>query len=138
MKKWFCIIAVFVIVLSGGRGTNNFSLTKYFIGDYFCYTEDKIADESINLGPFYETAELKTTNPLGESMVVENFEPLAALETLDADLISTEIIGSAVVMYAYTPLIKDYKLVAGNKINLQIANYDNYSVIGWPLILGSF
>ncbi len=138
MKKWFCIIAVFVIVLSGGRSTNNFSFNDYFSGDYFCYTENKIADESIDLGPFYETAEVHTADPLGESMIIENFEPISALETLDADLVSTEVVGSAVVMYAYSPLIKEYKIVAGNKVNLQIATYETYSVIGWPLILGSF
>lgn len=138
MKKWFCIVAVFVIVLSGGRGGNTFSLTDYFNGNYYCYTESPLAEHSINLGPFYETENCKEQNVLGESMVIKNFEPISALKTLDANLVSTEVVGTVVVMYAYTPLISDYKIVSGNKVNLQIATYENYSVVGWPLILGSF
>ena len=71
--------------------------------------------------------------------IIENFEPIAAIEELNAKILFTEFLGiGASVIYAYTDQIGRYVNVNGEKVNIQIAQYNDYSVIGWPLILGSF
>lgn len=76
---------------------------------------------------------------IGESMVIERLEVGSALTTLKAKVIKTEYLeDGTVVIYAYTTLINDKVDVSGNRVNLQIATRDNRTVIGWPLILGSY
>ena len=54
-------------------------------------------------------------------------------------IVKTECLSSGlVIIYAYTNLINDYVEVDNKKVNIQIANIEDCSVIGWPLILGSF
>ena len=40
--------------------------------------------------------------------------------------------------YSYSPLIKKSLNIENNNVNLQIAYKNDSSIIGWPLILGSF
>ena len=44
----------------------------------------------------------------------------------------------ATIIYAYTDKIKKNVTIENQKVNIQIAIYPNYSIIGWPLILGSY
>lgn len=72
-------------------------------------------------------------------MKIYNFEPVAGLESLDANIVYTEYLDSgASVIYAYTDKINRFVKVEDENVNIQIACYDEYSIIGWPLILGSF
>lgn len=83
--------------------------------------------------------EVNSNDIVGESMIIENFEPIAAIEELNAKILFTEFLDTgASVIYAYTDQIGRYVNVNGEKVNIQIAQYNDYSVIGWPLILGSF
>ncbi len=83
--------------------------------------------------------DVRRVKVVGESIKIENFEPIAGLKTLKAKVVATENLDNgATVIYAYTNLIKDSVKIANNDVNLQIAHYDEYTVIGWPLILGSF
>ncbi len=84
----------------------------------------------------HDRAEANTL--VGESMVIYNFEAGAAIKTLRATIIKTEVVNNATIIYANSPLINSSVTIEGKKINLQIANYSDHSVIGWPLILGSF
>lgn len=139
MKKMFVIGALFVILLAS-RVQADFSLCDYFEGEYTYYTESKVDDRSVNLGFCYmNEGGTKVNNVVAESMRIDNFEPGAAIRTLRARVIRTEYLDSgASVIYAYTDLINKNVIVFDEKINLQIACYDDYSIIGWPLILGSF
>ena len=75
---------------------------------------------------------------VGESIKVYNFEPISALEELNARLIKTEQVEGTTIFYAYSNLVDRSVNVFGTKCNIQIAYYDDYSIIGWPMILGSF
>ena len=76
---------------------------------------------------------------VGESITISNIEIISVLETLNAKLIKTECLDdSTIVLYAYSDKIKDSVKVDDQLVNLQIACKDSITVIGWPLILGSF
>ena len=72
-------------------------------------------------------------------MKIYNFEPVAGLQSLDAIIIFSEHLDTgASVIYAFTDKIKQYIEIDGKQVNIQLAHYEEYSIIGWPLILGSF
>lgn len=78
-------------------------------------------------------------NKLGESISIKNFEPASAIKSLQAKVIKTEYLTTgATVIYAYSSLVPKSVEIENQKTNLQIACYEDYVVIGWPMILGSF
>lgn len=138
MKKISVVIVVFLIILNGVKMERDFSLLNYFSGEYIVYTSNN-AEGAINLGFCYMNSNPTKENVLGESMVVEDLEISSALEVLSARVIKTEYLDDGTtVIYAFSNLIEESKEVFGQKVNLQIATKNERSVIGWPLILGSF
>ena len=117
----------------------NFSLKNYFDGEISYYTDSKQNSDCINLGFCYISNEVnKNSTIIGESIKIKNLEVASAINTLKAQIIKTEYLENGTnVIYAYSPLIKSSIQSSNNKINLQIATNDEYSTIGWPLILGS-
>ena len=77
---------------------------------------------------------------IGECLYFENLEVGSAIKTLKSKVRFTEYIDSQklTIIYAYSNLIPTYKTINNNKINLQISSCSEYSVIGWPVIYGSF
>ncbi len=140
MKKLFVVIVVFLILIGNVGVKNNFTLLDYFDGEYYAYSNSPISNHYIFLGSCYmNIGEVNSNDIVGESMIIENFEPIAAIEELNGKIIFTEFLDTgASVIYAYTDQIGRYVNVNGEKVNIQIAQYNDYSVIGWPLILGSF
>ena len=141
MKKMLVILVLFVVLVSQNTNTESFSLLNYFSGEYYAYSHSPISENYVDLGSCVMNYGKVENNKklIGESMIVADFEPVACLKDLEAKVVKTEIIETgAEVIYAYTNLIKDYVSVSGKKVNIQIAHYETYSVIGWPLILGSF
>ena len=140
MKKLFVVIVVFLILIGNVGVKNNFTLLDYFDGEYYAYSNSPISNHYIFLGSCYmNIGEVNSNDIVGESMIIENFEPIAAIEELNGKIIFTEFLDTgASVIYAYTDKIGRYVNVNGEKVNIQIAQYNDYSVIGWPLILGSF
>ncbi len=140
MKKLFVVIVVFLILIGNVGVKNNFTLLDYFDGEYYAYSNSPISNHYIFLGSCYmNIGEVNSNDIVGESMIIENFEPIAAIEELNGKIIFTEFLDTgASVIYAYTDQIGRYVNVNGKKVNIQIAQYNDYSVIGWPLILGSF
>lgn len=140
MKKLFVVIVVFLILIGNVGVKNNFTLLDYFDGEYYAYSNSPISNHYIFLGSCYmNIGEVNSNDIVGESMIIENFEPIAAIEELNAKILFTEFLDTgASVIYAYTDQIGRYVNVNGEKVNVQIAQYNDYSVIGWPLILGSF
>ena len=133
-----CLAMFFVLV--SGAPKQSFSLTDYFSGEYYAYTQNPASENYIYLGFCYmNKGKVATDELLGESMVIKNFEPISAIKTLNAKIVKTEVLkNGAVVIYAYTSLISNNVKIENELVNLQIAYYENHSVIGWPLILGSF
>jgi len=140
MKKFLIIIAMFLILISSQRINNDFSLLNYFSGEYTAYTESAESKNSVDLGFCYmQNATVDIGKLVGESLVIKNFEPISAINKLNAKIVKTEYLeDGSIVIYAFTNFIKDKVNIDNKSVNLQIAHNDKYSVIGWPLILGSF
>ena len=135
MKKLFIIIVLFLILICNIQPKADFSLLDYFDGEYTVYSN---SGEGVNLGFCYMSSK-PVDNKMGESLKIENCLPSAALTKLNAKVVKTEYLQTgASVIYAYTNKIANSVEVNNNKVNLQLACYDDYFIIGWPLIMGSF
>ena len=121
-----------------------FSLNNYFdSGLLHIYTKRPINETSIAISNVYMSTSNKGVTKgdiVGESLYFNNLEVGSALQKLKAKVKFTEYIDeqNLTLIYAYTSLIPKYEMVNNVKINLQISTCDEYSVIGWPLIYGSF
>jgi len=133
------VVIIFMILISGVSENSDFTLLDYFSGQYSAYTSVDSGEESVDLGFCYINSAPVKENVVGESMVINNLEVGSALSALNARVVKTEYLDTgATVIYAYTNLISQDVNIDNEKVNLQIAHYGDYSVIGWPLILGSF
>ena len=138
MKKLFAVLVVFAFLCGCYSMPKQFSLQTYFSGEYNSYTYQPIDKTSTNLGFCYINSQT-STKAIGESIKLNNYEPNAVLQTLKAKVVKCETLpNGANVIYAYTNKIKEEIDLNGNKVNLQLACYDNYCIVGWPLILGSY
>ena len=138
MKKIFAIISLFIIFLSSTPNTD-FTLLDFFDGEYTAYSNTPLAENYINLGTCYMNMGKVEGDLVGESIVVYNLEIAKAIEDLSARVIMTEMLDDGTtVIYCYTDLIDTNVKINNSKVNIQIAHNDQCSVIGWPLILGSF
>lgn len=71
----------------------------------------------------------------GESLRIEGREPVRPiLKKFNARPIADTNYG----IFAYTPRHSKYIYEGGRKINLQIVRNNEYTIIGWPVILGSY
>lgn len=139
MKKIMVVIVMFLIVLNCSNNKKEFTLLKYFSGDYVAYTSDGDGENCVDLGFCYINSKPVKDCVIGESITIENCEVSSALETLKARVVKTEYLeDGATVIYAFSNLIDENVDVFGKKVNLQIAIRENRTTIGWPLILGSF
>ena len=139
MKKLFITSILILILLGYIKPNKNFSLLDYFSGEYNVYTSSYV-NPSTDLGFCYMSDERNDgSNVIGESIKIYNFEPISCLKVLNAELVKTEVLSDGkIVLYAYTNLITDKVVIDSNEVNLQIACAEDYCVVGWPLILGSF
>ena len=72
-------------------------------------------------------------------MKITNFEIGNALKVLNAHVVKTECLeNGSTVIYAYSNLIQEKVEVENKFVNLQIVENEEYCIIGWPLILGSY
>lgn len=137
MKKIFVLlILLMILLLNSYSNQTDFSFSTYFnSGTITKYTEDNcnasiLPNISIN----------SNGKIIGESIYFEQLEVGNALSTLKAKVLFTEYISNRdlTVIYCSSPLIEKSVMVKDYSVNLQIATTDNYTVIGWPMILGSF
>ena len=141
MKKLFVVIVMFLVLIGSSSTKNDFSLLDYFDGEITVYTNRPIDDTSIHTGSCYlsTTSNYDKSDIIGESMWIDNFEPISAINELKAEIVDSEYLENGVyIIYAYTDLIGKTVTRDNKRVNIQIACYDDHSVIGWPLILGSF
>ena len=144
MKK-ICIILIIVLLFGCSFFVNpkQFNLRSYFNnGILHIYTRQPINETSIPISNLYMSTSSRGANKqiIGESLYFENLEVGSALNTLKAKVKFTEYLEAQnlTIIYAYTKIIPKYEIVNNTKINLQISTCEQYSVIGWPLIYGSF
>ena len=136
----FCLLFVCSIAIK----PKTFSLQNYFdSGLLHIYTKRPINETSIPLANTYMSSNssgAKKDEIIGESLYFKNLEIGSAINKLKAKVKFTEYIDNQnlTIIYAYSKLIPKYEMVNNMKINLQISTCDEYSVIGWPLIYGSF
>ena len=122
----------------------DFSLGNYFdSGLLHIYTSRPINETSIPITHLYMSTSNKGITKgdiVGESLYFSDLEIDSALKKLKAKIKFTEYLDeqNLTLIYAHTSLISKYKMVNNVKINLQISTCNEYSVIGWPLIYGSF
>lgn len=117
MKKIFVLLILLTIILLNSYSKQTeFSLSNYF-----------------DIGTI-------TSFKNGESIYFTNFEVNDALKKLNAEIKFTEYIKNKdlTILYCKSPIIPKSVDVKNFNINLQIAITDDYTVIGWPMILGSF
>ena len=138
MKKLAIVFIVFLIILNGVQ-TKKFTLLDYFSGDYTAYTSLNKSSNATNLGFCYMYTTPNVDNIIGESIIVENLEVESAINSLKARVVKTEYLDDGTtVIYAYSSLIDEKVEVSEGYVNLQLAIKNDRTVIGWPLILGSF
>lgn len=122
MKKIVVLLILLsILMLNAYSKQTDFSFSKYFSsGTITCYATD--------------------TNIKGESIYFENLEIDNALKTLKANVVFKEYIKEKrlTILYCLSPLINKTIVTKNKEINLQIAVSNNYVVLGWPMILGSF
>ena len=145
MKKIFIILILCLLfACSVFVKPKNFTLQDYFdAGILHIYTLRPINETSIPLANTYMSTSKKGLQPgdiIGESIYFNNLEVGDAIKKLKAKIKFTEYIDeqNLTIIYAYTNLISKNEIVNNIKINLQISACDEYSIVGWPLIYGSF
>ena len=121
-----------------------FTLTDHFdTGILYTYTNRPINETSIALVDVYMSASsqgAEKSDIVGESLYFDNLEVGSAIQKLKAKVKFSEYLDAQhlTIIYAYSTLIPTYKTIKNTKVNLQISTCSEYSVIGWPLIYGSF
>lgn len=137
MRKILIALFIMAILINGSPKKNDFTLLDYFEGEYHCYTASDA--DGVDLGFCCMAQERIESECIGESMRFSNLEIGNALEVLEARVVRTECLDNGtVVIYAHTDMIDDSVSIDNQRVNIQIAHNDQYSVIGWPLILGGF
>ena len=137
MKKLFIAVFLMMLLISNVKYPKEFTLLDYFDGEYACYVNDR--GVGLDLGFCSMVDEKIDEECVGESMVIRDLEVGGAIKALDAKVVKTECLDSGcIVLYAYSDKINKSVFIDNKEVNLQIAYQEDYSVIGWPLILGSF
>ena len=138
MKKIFIACALMLLLLLGTWKNQQFTLLDFFDGEYSVYTTEHVQG-STDLGFCRVVENKKVSSVIGESVKIKNFEPVSAMEILNAKLIKTEVLSDGtIVLYGYSNLINKSVMIDSQQVNLQIACKDEGCIVGWPLILGSF
>ena len=139
MKKMLIVVFVLLILTAHKQDKQEFSLLNYFSGQYTAYTSSSDENSALNLGFCYMLSNPNVADIIGESIVINDFEVTTAINQLNARVVKTEYLDDGtIIMYCYTPLINDSVDVSNQKVNLQIATKNDRTVVGWPLILGSY
>ena len=150
----FCIFLSLSICLIfyGVITPRQFGLENYFAGEYAFYSTDLVESplvtrrQELGFSFIYFTrsedaAELRRlfTRIDGESITLDIKQSTSEiLKKLQARQVSRDRIGDLTTIYAYSPKVPTYIIVDGERINIQIAQANNRTLIGFPIILGSF
>lgn len=137
MRKKAVLLIVFLFMLTGMWYLNSDNELRKFGSLYETYTESLSSSGKIIKSDdgLHKICFLK----VGESVTVNgdiNYETI--LEHLNARLVFTESILEGTSYYAYTSRLKGKTELKGKSVNLHIFVGKNSTVVGTPMIFGSF
>lgn len=138
MKKILIFIVLLVIViLNFAYVKKDFSLRDYFPeGQITIFSNIQDCDNQEIIKDVYITQNRNSV--IGESVFLKNFEIGQILKILSAKVLSVEYLDDLTILFCKTDKISKLVKHNGQKINLQIASCEDYTVVGWPMILGGF
>ncbi len=137
MQKKAVFLIVFLFMVTGMWYLNSESRLKEFGTLYETYTECSNSSGKIlhSDDGLRKTCFLK----VGESVRVNgDISYRKILKDLNARLVFTESISEGTSYYAYSSLLKTKTQIKGKSVNLHIFVGKNSTVVGTPMILGSF
>lgn len=141
MKKFIVfIILLFVLITNYLYSQNKFSLKNYFPnGQITTYSHTALNDSTALINNIY-ISHNRNDDIIGESVFLINYEVGYILQELDANVLTVEHLSERglTILFCYTPKIHKTVQHKNLNINLQIASCEDYVVVGWPMILGSF
>ena len=112
---------------------------------------DMIDELIISLLYFFNFTNLNLMRKV-QGFEVENFEYNDNYQTLELDasslnkltsflnleVVNKNEISDRVIIEGYSNKLKDYVVINGRKVNIQLSIFDNKIIMGYPLINGSF
>ena len=115
-------------------------LTPTFYGKTNEFTVYRFSDSSSGVAEKVSEQNYPILSATGESFCVDSGKvtPEQIISRYSASLVFTEKIVEGVSYYAYSSQIKRYKRVKGEKVNLHIFVGEQVTVVGSPIIFGSF
>lgn len=140
MKKiLILIVLLLILIFNCAKTQNDFTLKNYFpTGEITYYTHENVGSSAHLLPNVYIS---KSPNcAIGESMYFNNIEIGNAIKTLGAKVLLVETLKEKglTILYCNLPQLHVFVNYKGFDVNLQIASCEDYTIIGWPMILGSF
>ena len=138
MLKKVLAILFSCFIITGLFVFNNSPIFENYADEYEVYLTDfscsnKIINVNKSLYPF-------VANVKGESVVIEkaDFCLQSFLTDFNAQLVLVESAENYTCYYAYSPKIKNSKVIKDKTVNLQIALTSQSVKVGSPIIYGSF
>lgn len=127
-----CLVIVFSFFMIGAKPV----FSKY-AKTFNVYLSDSKSSQ------FYTVDEkefMSFNNIKGESIIIEDkaFNLADLLDYFNAKILLTEYVEHGVSYYAYSPKIKYRASICGKNINLHVFIGEGRTVVGAPLIYGSF
>lgn len=105
-------------------------------GRYVCYTSSNHYFESVDMSE--AKSEFSKSNCVGECIILDNLDNVdLVLKKLRAKYILSEEFQDNLIEYYFSPRLRDYIIVGGNRVNLQIS-YGSKIKIGYPIIREGF
>lgn len=154
MKKFLVLCLVCFCLIFSQTTTSLSEFSKNFLGTHTFFSSEKFENEKTTTvangnGFLISCAtqdasevflQLEKSKIAGECFCFYeiNFDFKKLLKKLNAKIVKTEITQNIYIIYAYSNKFLNFVFVEGKKVNLQIANNNNFVTVGTPLVLGSF
>ena len=140
MKKiLILIVLLLILVLNCAKTQKDFTLKDYFPSGHITYYTNSNKDTCTQLLPSVYISD-RPKQIIGESIFLKNIELGNAIKILSAKVVYVETLKEKglTILYCNSPKLKTSVKYKNANINLQIVSCENYTIIGWPMILGSF
>lgn len=116
---------------------DNKNYSKLFINNATTIT--KSANKSfVHLDCFIDDKQFKYASYVQVELLEKPNDILLRLFDFGANMVFSEDIEGANVLYIYIPLLPKFKIVKSKKVNLQIVSYKDSCLIGYPMIYTAY
>ena len=147
MSKFPLFLALCVaLVYYSAVATENPRLEVLGLGEYAIYSREDVKSSLVSRrvssgsGYIYYTESVKAA-ALREKFTIIDGESIVcrfSAQQVFKKLGYQEVSSGEGIHYGYSPRGLDFIKVSGQKINLQVAERGGITIVGWPVILGSF